>query len=70
MEFLAGFYIIIGIVIILVKSELIKRYIYSPIQKGGGNLKNTIDRVKVPAYPALNKLELQKVAIRANYNRF
>jgi hypothetical protein len=66
MEILAGFYIIVGFVIIFFKSEFLKRHIYTPIEKGNKNLRNTIEKAKLPVYPSTGRLILQKVPVRSN----
>jgi hypothetical protein len=67
MEILAGFYIIVGFAIIFFKSEFIKKHIFTPIEKGNKNLRNTIEKMKLPVYPSPDRLILQKVPVRANY---
>jgi hypothetical protein len=68
MDYLAGFYIIVGFVIIFYKSSFLKNYIYEPLNGGRRNLKKALKDMQGNSYPEVGNMTLQKIPVRSHYN--
>lgn len=68
MEYLAGFYIVLGFLIIIFKSEFLQNNVYRPLISHFRNFGTSVKKVEIkPAFEPTKKLALQKVPVKALY---